>query len=99
MAGEVLSGWAAGPASALPRLSSPNRADAGGAGGAVAGSDVEGVAGAACVDLSGGPVAVVDGFRGWLAMVDVGSLSDRERVDLVASLERVKGAASSGQAR
>jgi len=42
---------------------------------------------------------VVDRFREWLTSVDVGSLSDRERVDLVASLERVKGAACSSQAR
>ena len=38
-------------------------------------------------------------FRAWLGSVDAGALSDRERVDLVAELERVKGAASAGQAR
>ena len=38
-------------------------------------------------------------MRGWLASVDVGSLSDRERVDLVAELERLKGAACAAQAR
>ena len=44
-------------------------------------------------------MGVVDGFRAWLASVDTASLSDRERVELVAALERVKGAASAGQAR
>ena len=38
-------------------------------------------------------------FREWLADVDVDELSDRERVELVAELERVKGAASATQAR
>ncbi len=47
----------------------------------------------------GGAVATVAAFRGWLSTVDVGSLSDRERVDLVACLEGVKGAASAAQAR
>jgi hypothetical protein len=28
-------------------------------------------------------------FRGWLAAVDGAQLSDRERIDLVAELERV----------
>ncbi len=53
------------------------------------------------VDEVDGPdaVATVDGFRAWLARVDVGSLSDRERVELVAGLERVKGASSAAQAR
>jgi hypothetical protein len=46
-----------------------------------------------------GVVGAVAAFRGWLAGVGVGSLSDRERVDLVAELERVKGAASAAQAR
>ena len=44
-------------------------------------------------------MAEVDRFRAWLAGVDVAGLSDRERVELVASLERVKGAASAAQAR
>ncbi len=44
-------------------------------------------------------VGVVDSFRQWLASVDADALSDRERVDLVASLERVKGASSAVQAR
>ena len=47
----------------------------------------------------GSPVGVVDGFRAWLGGVGSAGLSDRERVDLVASLERVKGAASAAQAR
>jgi len=38
-------------------------------------------------------------FRSWLASVDVGGLSDAQRVDLVGELERVKGAASAVQAR
>ena len=38
-------------------------------------------------------------FRGWLASVDVEGLGDRERVDLVAELERVKGSACAVQAR
>ena len=38
-------------------------------------------------------------FRVWLAGVDVDSLADRERVELVAGLERVKGASSAVQAR
>ena len=46
-----------------------------------------------------GPVVMVEGFRAWLACVDAGSLSDRERVDLVASLEGAKGAISAVQAR
>ncbi len=44
-------------------------------------------------------VAAVDRFRAWLAGVDIESLSDRQRVELVASLERVKGASSAVQAR
>ena len=39
------------------------------------------------------------GFRRWLASVDVDGLTDRERIDLVADLERVKGAAAAVQAR
>ncbi|HET9020301.1 MAG TPA: hypothetical protein VFN34_00330 [Ornithinibacter sp.] len=41
----------------------------------------------------------VSAFREGLARVDVGALSDAERVELVAELERVKGAASAAQAR
>ena len=44
-------------------------------------------------------MAEVDRFRAWLAGVDAAGLSDRERVELVASLERVKGASSAAQAR
>ena len=47
----------------------------------------------------GGAVATVAAFRGWLSTVDVAGLSDRERVDLVACLEGVKGSASAAQAR
>ena len=46
-----------------------------------------------------GPVVVVARFRSWLAGVDSAGLTDRERIDLVAELERVKGAASAVQAR
>ena len=53
--------------------------------------------------VSSGPVAGaaagVASFRSWLASVDSAALSDRERVDLVAELEAVKGAASACQAR
>jgi hypothetical protein len=47
----------------------------------------------------GGVVVAVAAFRAWLAGVDSGVLSGRERVDLVGELERVKGAASAAQAR
>ena len=47
-----------------------------------------------------GPVAAqVAGVRAWLSSVDMESLGDRERVDVVAELERLKGAASAAQAR
>ena len=61
-------------------------------GGSASSWSVEGVSGA-------GAVGAVAAFRGWVSSVDVGALSDRERVDLVAELERVKGAASAAQAR
>src|SRR5688572_30514173 len=41
----------------------------------------------------------VAAFRAWLASLDGGGLSDRERVELVAELERVKGALAAAQAR
>ena len=44
-------------------------------------------------------VARVAAWREWLASVDTSGWSDRDRVDLVAELERCKGAASAGQAR
>jgi hypothetical protein len=50
----------------------------------------------------GNPDAVtarVAAFRVWLGTVDMGALTDRERVDVVAELERVKGASSAAQAR
>ena len=53
------------------------------------------VGGGAC----GGPAGVVAGVRESLSGIDVGSLSDRERLALVAELERLKGAASACQAR
>ncbi|GAA4403667.1 hypothetical protein GCM10023168_15390 [Fodinibacter luteus] len=48
---------------------------------------------------SGGVVGPVVAFQGWLAGVDVGGLSDAERVDLVGVLERVKGSVCAVQAR
>ena len=68
-----------------------------GAGGGAPAEPAEGVTDSGVV--GGGAVATVAGFRGWLSTVDVGSLSDRERVDLVACLEGVKGAVSAAQAR
>ena len=47
----------------------------------------------------GRPSSWVAETRWRLAAVDAGSLRDRERVELVAELERVKGAASAAQAR
>ncbi len=58
-----------------------------------------GAVGAAGPVVAGSAVGVVDGFREWLAAVDTGALGDRERLELVAALERVKGAACAGQAR
>src|SRR5512139_2980735 len=46
-----------------------------------------------------GVTAPVTSFQAWLASVDVEALSDRERVDLVGALERLKGSASATQAR
>ena len=46
--------------------------------------------------VAAGPVVA---FRAWLASVEVSGLSDADRVDLVAELERVKGSASAVQAR
>ena len=43
--------------------------------------------------------APVVAFRAWLGSVDVAGLSDRERVELVAELERVKGSVCAVQAR
>ena len=52
------------------------------------------------VPVGAGSVASrVAGVRVWLSSVDGECLSDRERVDLVAELERLKGAASASQAR
>ena len=45
------------------------------------------------------PARGVARVRAWLAEVDVATLGDRERVALVAELERLKGAASSTQVR
>ena len=45
------------------------------------------------------PKGTVEAFRGWLAGVDVEGLSDRERVDLLGELERVKGSVCAVQAR
>lgn len=45
------------------------------------------------------PRAAVASVRGWLADVDVDAVDDAQRVDLVAELERLKGAATALQAR
>ena len=47
----------------------------------------------------GAVVGPVVAFRAWLAGVDAAGLGDRERVDLVAELERVKGSVCAVQAR
>ncbi len=58
--------------------------------------------GTAPIDLSAAPsaqpVSVAD-VREWISAMDVGRLSDRERLDLVADLERVKHTAAATQAR
>ncbi|HYN67041.1 MAG TPA: DUF222 domain-containing protein [Ornithinibacter sp.] len=48
-----------------------------------------------------GPQAVqrLASWCAWLASVDTSEWSDRDRLDLIAELERCKGAASAGQAR
>ena len=76
------------PTAAVEAAASP--ACAGAAAAVVAGAGVAGGASAA------GRVAAV---RQWLAGVDGAELSDRERIDLVAELERLKGSASAAQAR
>ena len=53
----------------------------------------------AAVPQAGSASSGVVAFRAWLGCVDVGSLSDRERVGLVAELERVKGSVAAVQAR
>jgi hypothetical protein len=80
----VVVGRVVGPGSGVPQFSSVHEPDA-----------VSAPPGSA----GGGVVAAVAAFRAWLAGVDSGVLSDRERVDLVGELERVKGAASAAQAR
>jgi hypothetical protein len=45
------------------------------------------------------PVQRVMGFRQWLATIDLATLTEAQRVELVAELERVKGASSATQAR
>ena len=45
------------------------------------------------------PAGRVSGFVQWLGSVDAEALSDAERVELVAALERVKGGAGAAQAR
>ena len=103
MDGGSLSGRVVDPGSVAPhcgcdgvagavRVPDDAGASLGGGGANAPGEPAEGVA-------DGGAVATAAGFRGWLSTVDVGSLSDRERVDLVACLEGVKGAASAAQAR
>ncbi len=45
------------------------------------------------------PGDTVRAFRSWLAGLDPAGLSDRERIDLVAEIERVKGTGAAAQAR
>ena len=102
MDGEALSGRVVDPGSVAPPWIYGGAPDAvSAADGVVAAPG--GAAGAPSETAGGvtdaGAVGTVAAFRGWLASVDVGLLSDRERVDLVAELERVKGAASAAQAR
>ena len=85
-----------GSGGAAVTLAGPGPGGAGAGGGAPA-EPAEGVTDSGVV--GGGAVATVAGFRGWLSTVDVAGLSDRERVDLVACLEGVKGAVSAAQAR
>ena len=49
--------------------------------------------------MSNAVTSPVTSFQKWLEAVDVESLTDRERVDLVASLEAVKGSSAATQAR
>jgi hypothetical protein len=49
--------------------------------------------------VTGSPRERVVAFREWLATVDVDELSDRERVEVLGELERVKGASGAAQAR
>ncbi|WP_299448166.1 hypothetical protein, partial [uncultured Phycicoccus sp.] len=51
------------------------------------------------VPVGGSAASGVAGVRESLARIDVGSLSDADRLALVAELERLKGAASACQAR
>lgn len=49
--------------------------------------------------MSNAVTSPLTSFQKWLEAVDVESLTDRERVDLVASLEAVKGSSAATQAR
>ena len=58
--------------------------------------------GSAPIEPSTAPPAApgsVAAVRGWLSAIDVGRLSDGERLDLVAELERLKNTAAATQAR
>ena len=58
--------------------------------------------GSAPIEPSTAPQAAqgsVAAVRAWLSAIDVGRLSDRERLDLVAELERLKNTAAATQAR
>lgn len=46
-----------------------------------------------------GPVARVEHFLDWLGSVDGDAMTDRSRLELIAALERVKGAAAGAQAK
>ncbi|HMM96421.1 hypothetical protein [Phycicoccus sp.] len=51
------------------------------------------------VVLDRGPVEAIVAVRDALAQFDIDALTDRERLALVAELERLKGAVSAAQAR
>ena len=46
-----------------------------------------------------GPVARVEHFLDWLGSVDGDAMTDRSRLELIAALEQVKGAAAGAQAK
>ncbi len=54
---------------------------------------------AATSESPAAPRRRIAAFREWLASVDVGDLTEREQVELVGELERLKGASSATQAR
>jgi hypothetical protein len=65
---------------------------------AIAGTDERRGAAPTCGGAATSPARTVGAFREWLATVDVAELPDRERVELIGELERLKGAAGAAQA-